>query len=129
MKAKDLKQVKRGQELLEIFYDESKWMFNPLTGADISDYNTPGRRNMSGADLEAFHRTRIQDPLQPILDQAVLRINTEIVKINKVNRVFTPYTATFVHRHYAHSYHHSYHHTADGCPSRLMGRNTGLTRS
>ena len=32
-----MKQVKRGQERLEIFYDDSLWVFNPLTGADICD--------------------------------------------------------------------------------------------
>ena len=45
-----LKQVRRGQELLEIFYDKSKWMFNPLTGADISDYNNPARKGLVGED-------------------------------------------------------------------------------
>ena len=41
-------QIKRGQESLEIFYDESLWMFNALTGADISDYNDPLRKNLKG---------------------------------------------------------------------------------
>ena len=38
-----------------------------------------------------------------------------MVKINQTNKVFTPYTATYVHRHYGHAYHHSYQFTSDGC--------------
>ena len=110
-----LKQVKRGQELLEIFFDDSKWMFNPLTGADICDYNYSERKYLTGAALTEYHRNKMPDPRQGILDQAVLEINLEIVRVNKINKVFTPYTATFIHRHYSHSYHHSYQYTSDGC--------------
>ena len=110
-----VKQVKRGQELLEIFFDDSKWMFNPLTGADTADYNDPARKHMNEAQLAEHHQNKIRSPLQSVLDQAVLQINTEIVKINKLNKVFTPYTATFVHRHYGGAFHHSYQYTCDGC--------------
>ena len=110
-----MKQVKRGQELLEIFFDDAKWMFNPLTGADIYDYNSPIRKQLSGDDLMAYHCAKTPDPLQDTLNQAVLEINTEITKVNKVNNVFTPYTATYVHRHYGGAYHHSYQYTNDGC--------------
>ena len=110
-----MKQVKRGQELLEIFYDESRWMFNPLTGADICDYNTPGRRDMSEEQLIVHHQTKTPDPLQPIMNQAVLDINLKVCEVNKINKVFTPYTATYVHKRYGGNYHHSYHCTSDGC--------------
>ena len=117
-----LKQVKRGQELLEIFFDESLWMFNPLTGADISDYNSPERKGLTGAALAKYHESYTPDPLQSVMNQAVLEINTEVGKINKNNKVFTPYTATFVHRHYDKSYHHSYHHMRDGCHLTQEGK-------
>ena len=93
------KQVKRGQELLEIFYDESKWIFNSLTGADICDYNNPIRPHLSDVELAEYHQTKIPDPLQGVMDLAVLEINRKVVNVNKNNRVFTPYTATFMHRH------------------------------
>ena len=109
------KQVKRGQELLEIFFDNSKWMFNPLTGADICDYNNPRRRELKGEELTEYHLNKSPSHQQPVMDAAVLAINIEIVRINKGNTAFTPYTATFVHRHYGKSYHHSYQHTSDGC--------------
>ena len=67
-----VKQVKRGQELFEIFFDESRWMFNPLTGADICDYNSPGRKFLTDEDLAQFHQNKIPDPAQPIMNQAVL---------------------------------------------------------
>ena len=108
-------QVRRGQELLEIFYDDSVWMFNALTGADISDYNNPQRRGLKGEDLVIYHRHKVPDPLQPVMNQAVLDINLKLVEVNKINKVFTPYTATYVHRHYSSGYHHSYQHTRDGC--------------
>ena len=117
-----MKQVKRGQELLEIFFDESRWMFNPLTGADISDYNSPERKGLSGEALAAFHRGKTVDAQQHILDSAVLDINIEVGKVNRVNKVSTPYTATFVHRHYGGSYHHSYQHTSDGCHLSQEGK-------
>ena len=110
-----MKQVKRGQELLEIFFDESKWMFNPLTGADISDYNNPDRKKLQGEQLAEYHRNKTRHPHQDVLNQAILEINTEIVKVNKKNKVLTPYTATYVHKHYGSSYHHSYQYTKDGC--------------
>ena len=110
-----MKQVKRGQELLEIFFDDSKWMFNPLTGADICDYNYPKRKELQGKALETYLLNKAPHPGQSVLNQAVLEINSEIVSVNKRNRVFTPYTATHVHRHYDRSYHHSYQHTSDGC--------------
>ena len=115
-------QVKRGQELLEIFFDDSLWMFNPLTGADISGYNSPERKGLTGEALATFHANCPPDPLQSVLDQAVLDINSEIVKVNKINGVFTPYTATFVRRHYDKSYHHSYQHTRDGCHLTQEGK-------
>ena len=117
-----VKQVKRGQELLEIFFDDSKWMFNPLTGADISGYNDPARRNLEGEELMRYHEGKASDPLQGVMDQAVLEINSEIVQINKCNRVFMPYTASYVHRHYSHSYHHTYLHTSDGCHLTAGGK-------
>ena len=110
-----LKQVKRGQELLEIFFDEAKWMFNPLTGLDICDYNNPDRKKMTDEQLTEYHNKKTPDPLQPVLNQAVIEINREVVQINKRNGVLTPYTATYVHRHYGNSYHHSYQYTGDGC--------------
>ena len=108
-------QVKRGQELLEIFYDESLWIFNPVTGADICDYNTPGRRDFTVDQLSLHHKTKTPDPLQPVMDQAILQINARVGEVNWRNKVVTPYTATFVHRHYNGGYHHSYQHTRDGC--------------
>ena len=115
-------QVKRGQELLEIFYDESKWMFNALTGADICDYNNPLRKGLKGDDLVRYHQEKIPDPLQSVMNQAVTAINQKIVKVNKINGVSTPYTATFVHRHYSSGYHHSYQHTSDGCHLTVDGK-------
>ena len=73
-----MKQVKRGQELLEIFYDESLWIFNPVTGADICDYNTPGRRDFTADQMRLHHQTKTPDPLQPIMNQAVVQINAKI---------------------------------------------------
>ena len=116
------KQVKRGQELLEIFFDESKWMFNSLTGADICDYNNPARPQLTGEQLAAYHQSKTPDPLQTVMDQAVLDINRKVVSVNKMNKVFTPYTATFVHRHYSGGYHHSYQHTRDGCHLKPDGK-------
>ena len=110
-----MKQVKRGQELLEIFYDESLWVFNPITGADICDYNTHERRRMTDDLLVYHHHTKTPDPLQPVMDQAVLDINTRIGEVNWKNNVVTPYTASFVHRRYKGAYHHSYQYTSDGC--------------
>ena len=117
-----VKQIKRGQELLEIFFDESNWMFNALTGADIADYNNHHRKHMTDEELARHHQEKTPDPLQPVMDQAVLDINSEIVKINKNNNVFTPYTATHVHRHYGHSYHHSYQYARDGCHLKPEGK-------
>ena len=121
-------QVKRGQELLEIFFDNSLWMFNPLTGADISGYNSPERKGLTGEALAVFHANCAPDPLQSVMDQAVLIINTEVGKVNRINKVFTPYTASFVHRHYDKSYHHSYHHTRDGCHLTQEGKKYWATQ-
>ena len=110
-----MKQVARGQELLEIFFDESKWIFNPVTGADICDYNNPNRKGMSVEQLAAYHQTKTPDPLQSVMNQAVIAINLKIGDVNRRNKVFTPYTATFVHKHYGGKYHHSYQCTKDGC--------------
>ena len=108
-------QLKRGRELLEIFFDESKWIFNPLTGADIADYNNPNRKHMSKEELVVYHSNKVPDEYQHVLDEAVILINGEVGKLNKLNQTITPYTASFVHRHYSGSYHHSYQHTSDGC--------------
>ena len=110
-----LKQVEKGLELLDLYFGKAKKMFNPVTGADVSDYNNTERKKLKGESLAAYHRAKIPDPLQPVLNAAVLQINTEIVKINKGNSVYTPYTATFVHKHYGGAYHHSYQYTSDGC--------------
>ena len=117
-----MQQVKRGQELLEILFDDSKWMFNALTGADIHDYNTPANKSLAGEDLARFHREKTPDPLQPVMDQAVLEINTQVVAWNKQNWVLTPYTATYVHRQYDHAYHHSYQYTRNGCHLTSEGK-------
>ena len=97
-------------------------MFNPLTGVDITDYNNPGRKGLHGGMLAEYHRSKVPDPLQPVLDQAALEINTEIVRVNKLNKVFTPYTATYVHKHYWGTYHHSYQYTSDGCHLTAEGK-------
>ena len=115
-------QLKRGRELLEIFYDDSKWMFNPLTGADIADYNNPQRRHMSAEELVVYHRIKTPDDFQNVLNEAVVKINGEIGKLNKLNHTITPYTASFVHRHYSGSYHHSYQYTSDGCHLSQEGK-------
>ena len=115
-------QLKRGRELLEIFFDESKWMFNPLTGADIADYNNPIRRHMSAEELVYNHQNKMPDKFQPVLDEAVIEINREIGNLNKLNKTITPYTASFIHRHYSGSYHHSYQYTSDSCHLSLEAK-------
>ena len=103
-------QVDKGQELLQMFFRNAKWMFNPLTGADIYDYNNPIRKQLKGEELAAYHAKKPLDHRQEIINQAVLDINTRVCKVNKNNKVITPYTAT-----YGSGYHHSYHYTSDGC--------------
>ena len=70
---------------------------------------------MVDEELKCFHQGKTPDPLQPIMDQAVLEINAKVGEVNWKNGVVTPYTATFVHRHHKGAYHHSYQHTSDGC--------------
>ena len=63
-------QLKRGRELLEIFFDDSIWVFNPFTGADIADYNNPQRQHLQGEVLAEYHRNKTPDEFQSVLDQA-----------------------------------------------------------
>ena len=62
-----LKQVKSGQEPFEIFFDEAKWIFNPLTGVDICDYNNPDRKKRRMNNSLNTTNIRLQTPCSPSL--------------------------------------------------------------
>lgn len=82
---------------------QTKCIFAPLIGMELSTYN---RRMHHPDDLRS----------QPLLNDTVTLVNTEIVKFNTVNNVSTPWISKIIHKRNRNSVTHQYHKLmADGC--------------
>lgn len=81
---------------------KSKLTVAPITGMDLVKYN-------------GFQSSNIENQ-QLLLNQSIVRVNTEIARYNRLNEVFTPWTSRIVHQRYRHKYHAKYDRLSnDGC--------------
>ena len=93
-----------------------KIAFATLTGADLADCNYQNRRHMNEKQyLNYCSRGKTPHPNQTILNESVLAINKQVVRMNCKNRTKTVWLAGLVHSYYKKSHHHCYKRLLDGC--------------
>ena len=94
----------------------SKISIATVSGVDLADYNNKGRRHMTPVQYEDHLRLSKQvDPHQELMDTTIVRLNKEIVAINRQARCPTTWAANAVHIYFKKAYHHYYKHLQDGC--------------
>ena len=108
-------QIDKATGILTSTLKSSKVVFAPLTGIDLADYNGYERRGLTGEELRQYQQSKQRHPLQDQLNESVISINREISRHNAKNAMFTPYTATLVHKKYHGKYLHYYNNLNDGC--------------
>ena len=93
-----------------------KISFATITGLDLADYNYRPRKYMSEVEYEEYiNSTKVEDPHQKVLNNAVIEINRRITEMNKNNGVPSTWTSTTVHSYYRKIHHHNYKKLEDGC--------------
>ena len=121
----DLTKRDRRSRVTTMIHEDMRAAVNGVTTAldrALSILNNEGYYEISvatltGIDLRAYNNLPIhpRDPVQSVLNSAVVAINREIIDTNKSSRVPSTWAASMVHAYYRGSYHHLYRRLADGC--------------
>ena len=103
------------KSLFEDVLPNTKIIFNPVTGVDLTDYNSKSRKGLFGDELKVYHENKELHPMQDTLNATVISINKEIAKFNYNHKVATPWSASLVHKYEKKKYYHHYQYLSDGC--------------
>ena len=111
-----LEAMEEAKSLIQDVLPNTQILFNPITGIDLADYNSKERKGLNGEELRVYHESKVNHPMQIIINDTVIRINQKISKFNNDNKVATPWSAPLVHKYEkGPRYYHHYQYLSDGC--------------